>query len=187
MDGKKIEESILLDWKELLRALKAYFNAPYLGTPEYTSLTEELREWKTMNPSTKGSSQSASTASSKTNKEKFKELTDYMKAHSNSSVDKAEVVRLDRNDCIYKEHWKLTTGQEFTIILSVVFNSSSWRLKLYLDTSLLKEIQGADWEDLLEELEKCFHVPKAGTQEYKNLCESTSMADDFKLYENLWD
>jgi hypothetical protein len=149
-----------------------------------------LREWRYMNPPNSNTTSAASTpASSKTNKEKFKELTDYMANHIGSLTIRAEIVRVDDNGFTYKEYYKSAVGkQDYVTTLLVGYSrfNSSWRFELYMDTSLIKEVQGSGWEELLEALEKYFHVPKIGSPEYKSLTESISIADEFKLYENLF-
>lgn len=148
-----------------------------------------LYEWKDAKGNKVSLNNSTTAASSKTNKEKFKELTDYMATHKGSLVTKAEIVRLDDGGFTYKEYWKSTVGQDYMLTLLVGYSrfNSSWRFELYIDTDIIKEVQGSGWEELLEKLEKYFHVPKAGSKEYKSLCEVLSIAEDFKLYENLWD
>jgi hypothetical protein len=176
-------------WETFVHDISFDLNLPIFTTdPEYQDLLEWVDKSGKKVSLNNSSSSSASGTSSKTNKEKFEELTKYMKAHINQSVDKAEVVRLDDGGFTYKEHWLSSTGKTFVLTLLVGYSrfNSSWRYELYMDTSLIKELQGSGWEDLLEELEKYFHAPKAGSQEYKNLCESLSIADDFRLYENLW-
>jgi hypothetical protein len=188
VDGKEVESIQRADYEDFVKAIEPYMFLPDKGTVEYQDLLTEWIDAKGNKVGASSAPQSTSSTSSKTNKEKFEELTKYMKAHVNQSVDKAEVVRLDDGGFTYKEHWLSSTGKTFVLTLLVGYSrfNSSWRYELYMDTSLIKELQGFGWEDLLEELEKYFHVPKAGSQEYKNLCESLSIADDFRLYENLW-
>lgn len=137
-----------------------------------------LREWKDAlgkQVALKTSQAAGATiASSKTNEERFKELTDYMIKHKGSLTSKAEVVRLDDGGFTYKEHWNSPSSSSDSVLTLLVgysrFNSS-WRYELYLDKTLVKEVQGSGWIELLEELEKYFHVPKIGSPEYKSLCE----------------
>ncbi len=137
----------------------------------------------------KASSKPASSSSSKTNKEKFKELTDYMIKNKSSSVYKAEVVRLDEGGFTYKEHRKSSSGQDFTFTLLVGYSrfGPQWKYELYIDTELEEERSGNGFNYLLFELYKHFKVPSPGSPEHDSICESASFADDFKLYENLWD
>ena len=188
INGKEVESLQRDSWEEFLKLLDLFLFLPDEGTSDYDDL---LVEWVLM----KGSqtpSRSTTSTSSKTNKEKFKELTDYMMKHKGSLTARAEVPEVDDNGFTYKEHWAstATSGKGYVLTLIVNYSrfNSSWRYELYMDTSLIKEAKGSGWEDLLEELEKYFHVPKAGSQEYRSLTEAaSSIADDFKLYENLWD
>ena len=171
-------------WEEVLKHLVIE------GIIGDTTLCEWLdSKGNKINLNSSSTSQASSSTSTKTNKEKFKELTDYMIAHKGSLTSKAEVVRLDDGGFTYKENWYSSSGQDYTLTLLVGHSrfNSSWKFELYMDTSLVKEVQGDGWEKLLEELEVYFHVPKAGAKEYKEICESYSIADDFKAYENLWD
>ena len=127
--------------------------------------------------------------SSKTNKEKFKELTDYMIKNKSSETAKAVVVRLDDGGFTYKEYRKSPSGQDFTLTLLVGYSrfSPQWKYELYLDTDLEEERSGNGFNYLIFELYKHFSVPKVGSPEHDSICESASFADDFKTYENLWD
>jgi hypothetical protein len=110
----------------------------------------------------------------KNTKQKFTSLVYYMMKNKGSLVSKAEVVRLDSQGFTYKEYHKSTSGQDYVLTLLVggfSRGSSSWAYELYLDTNLVNEARGSGWEDLLEALEKYFHVPKVGSKEYESLCE----------------
>ena len=184
------EDFVGTGWMDLLVDLSHYIKVPVTGTPEYSDL---LTEWvdKTGNKINlnNSSSQAANNTSTKTNKEKFTHLLYYMKKNKASNVTKAEVVRLDDGGFTYKEYLRYPSGQDliFTLLVGYSRFNSSWRLELYVDTNIVKEVQGSGWEELLKELDPYFHVPKAGTSDYDLLCESYSIADDFKTYENLWD
>lgn len=187
LDSNKlfIDENVLLDEGEKNSTWEYHGIIPWEACKIFE---DSLTEWVAMKNS--NTSQSASSSSSKTNKERFKELTDYMSIHKGSLAAKAEVVRLDGNGFTYKEHWKSSSShQNYILTLLVGYDvNSNWEFELYMDTSLIKDSKGSGMESLLEELEKYFHVPKAGSNEHKSICESiSSIANDFKLYENLWD
>jgi hypothetical protein len=138
----------------------------------------ELREWQYINTPNSNTASASTTASSKTNKEKFKELTDYMSSHKSSLASKAEVTRLDDGGFTYEETWySAALKRDFVSSVLVDYSrfNSSWGYKLYMDTALIKEAKGSGWEALLEELEKHFHVPKAGSTEYNSLTEWVEM------------
>ena len=166
-----------MGYTNLLKQLRQYINVPTTGTPEYKDI---LTEWvdKTgkkvsLNPPTVKTSSGAT----KTNKEKFKELTDYMIKHRGSLTAKAEVIRLDDYGFIYKEHWEATaaSGKGYVLTLLVGFGRgqyyNDWKYELYLEESLAEKGEGTGMADLLKELDKYFHVPKVGSPEHQKLCE----------------
>lgn len=150
-----------------------------------------LLEWLDFNGNINNSSTAAPTSktSSKTNKERFTSLLYYMKKHRSSNVTKAEVVRLDDGGFTYKEYRKSPSGQDVTFTLLVGYSrfNDQWKYELYMDTDLEAERTGSGFSYLLFELYKYFNVPKVGSTEHNFICESASLADDFKSYENLWD
>ena len=155
-----------------------------------------LREWKDskgnkINTSSAGS-QTTSSGSTKTNKEKFTHLLYYMKKNKALIVDKAEVIRLDDSGFTYKEHRKSATGNDFTLTLLVGFGRGSyyndWKYELYKDTKLLEQNSGTGFDKLLWNISAYFNTPKPGSPEHKKICESCStIAEDFRAYESLWD
>ena len=155
---------------------------------------KKLNEWvdangKKVNPST--SSQAVSSSSVKTNKDKFKELTDYMMNHKGSLTARAEVPKIEDSGFTYKEHWTATaaTGKGYVLTLVVNYSrfNNQWKYELYIEESLAADVKGTGMENLLKELDKYFHVPKAGSPEHKSICESLTFAEDFQLYETMWD
>lgn len=196
IDGKQVDDILRKGYEAFVKAIEAYMYLPDSGTEEYDDL---LVEWVAMKNTSTGSSSptsGSSQASKKTSRERFKELTDYMIAHVNSfkhkKVSKAEVVRLDDSGFTYKERASMN-GEDFILTLLVYGNkynpsSTAWKYELYIDTELIKEDKGTSMKELLKGLSGNFKVPKIGEPEYDSICESvSSMADDFKLYENLWD
>jgi hypothetical protein len=187
VDGREVANKSGSGFNDLINDLSARLATPLKGSREY----QDLLEWKSMNPP----AQQAQATSSKTNKEKFKELTDYMIANanfvSNKKVSKAGAFGIGDYGFIYKESVNMN-GQDFILTLVVNYgnkhNSSStaWKCELYMDTQFIKEVQGNGMEELLQELKGNFKVPTTGSPEYKSLTESFSIADDFKLYESLW-
>jgi hypothetical protein len=140
-------------------------------------------------PKASASSPKVNTTSSKTNKEKFEELTNYMLTHKSTlSVIKSEVIRLDDGGFTFKDYRKSPTG-EYVLTLLVGYSrfSPQWKYEIYMDTALVEEQSGNGFKELLNNLHNFFNVPNAGTPEYKSICESASFAEDFRLYESLWD
>lgn len=180
VDGKEVDNILRKGYEAFVDAAEGYMFLPDAGTPDYEDLlTESLNEWKLMNPP----AQQAQATSSKTNKEKFKELTDYMIANANfvstKKVSKAGAFGIGDYGFIYKESVNMN-GQDFILTLVVNYGnkhnspSTAWNCELYMDTQFIKEVQGNGMEELLQELKGNFKVPKTGSPEYKSLTESLS-------------
>lgn len=189
IDGKETYESKLSkSYEDFVKTIEAYMFLPDSRTLEYDDL---LVEWVAMK-----NSSTTSQASTKTNKEKFKELTNYMIANANfasaKKVSKAEVIRLDDYGFTYKEAVNMN-GQDFILTLLVSYGnkhnpaSTAWKSELYMDTDRIREDRGNGMEELLQAIKGNFKVPTFGSPECDSICESISIADDFKAYENLWD
>ena len=158
------------------------------------SLTTSITEWldntgNKININNSSVSTVSNTSSTKTNKERFKELTNYMIKNKSSNVYKAEVVRLDEGGFTYKEYRKSPSGQDFTFTLLVGYSrfGPQWKYELYMDKALEEEKSGNGFNYLLFELYKYFKVPAVGSSEHDDICESISFAESFREYENLWD
>jgi hypothetical protein len=191
VDGKVVYRNEYEGYEKVLEILTgSYMFLPDEGTPDYDDLlTESLNEWQLMNPPK--ASQSASTASSKTNKEKFKGLLQYIVDHKDSDTLKVDVSKLDDTGFTYRE-LRVRPQQKYELATIVNYgygkNNSSWQVSIYKSGKNIDVGTGEGWEKLLDFLEDYYNVPDVGTKEYKDLCESaSSVADDFKAYENLWD
>ena len=191
VDGKEVLSTQCNGYETLVEILDDdYMYLTYKGTADFDELiSESLNEWKYINPPAQQAQAAASHPATKTNKEKFKELTDYMIKNKSSNVNKAEVVRLDDGGFTYKEYRKSPSGQDVTFTLLVGYSrfGPQWKYALYMDTNLEDEKSGNGFNYLLFELYKYFKVPNPGSPEHESICESASFAEDFKLYENLWD
>ena len=185
VDGKEVDNILRKGYEAFVDAAEGYMFLPDSGTQEYDDL---LVEWVAMKNT---SSQPASKTSSKTSKERFQELTNYMiKNKSTNSVVKAEVVQLDDGGFKYKEYRKLPSVQLYVLTLVVGYSifTSNWKFELYMDTDLIEEVSETGIEALVNSVGAWFSVPAYTSPEHKSICESySSIADDFKLYENLWD
>lgn len=154
-------------WEDFLRYLKIYFNVPSLGSPEHTSLTE----WKLMNPP----AQQAQATSSKPQSQvkRYSTLLKQIDADGLSTrrINKFNDTTLDITVNTAKRH-DLNLKMEYQPVTDD-----------YIFTVDGKTSKGWAWfEDILELL------ITGGVIKNTNLCESAgSIADDFKLYENLWD
>jgi hypothetical protein len=191
-----------MEWSELLKQLRYYIVIPTTGTPEYKDLIFEdsketfLKEFVDKNgnkiilPRTSSSAPAANKTSPKTPSDKFRELTDYMKAHVSNEVEKAEVVELDNGGFTYRETRKKFTGLEYVLSITVNWSqfTSNWKYELHMDSRLLEEQYGQGLKELIKHMFAYFNTPRPGSHEYRDiLTEATSIADDFREYENLWD
>jgi hypothetical protein len=198
VDGKQVYYNDYKSYEDVLETLTgSYMFLPDEGTSEYRDI---LVEWIDTNGNkinlgnSSAPSQPTTKAPYKTNKEKFIALTQYMQDHKDSFATKTQVIHLDDGGFSYKELRtpdKYTNVKEYTIKADVAYSrfSSAWSLKVYKnDVDLLDSFSGTGWEDLLYYLSIHFDVPEPGCSEYKSLTESaSSIADDFRLYENLWE
>ena len=189
-------------WEALLKALRdsefgTYAIIPKPGSKEYDSLCESatLKEFVDKNGNKVNLPKNSTTVSkSSTNepRDKFKALTDYMKANAGSKVAKAEVISLDNGGFIYREIRTRANGLQFTLQIEVSWSqfTSNWKYELYIDATFIEEQDGTGLKELIKHMFAYFNTPRPGSREHKELCESTnssSIADDFKTYENLWD
>lgn len=193
--------------KELLNWLSSYFSVPRRNTKEYEELCESasLQEFVDKNGNKvtlsklSSKAQAVSNTSIKTNKEKFRELTNYMINNPASDIgDKvinAEVTKIDNDGFTYREIHQLPANKyELTLVVNYSKNNPSdlpWQFTIYKNGRHLNTYvadPGDGWEEFLEALQDNYNVPVHGSQKYKYICESTSsIAEDFKLYESLWD
>ena len=169
IDNKSKDTTEGTGWENFLVNIKIWLKVPFQKTTAYKDL---LTEWLDSTGKKVNSSAPASKTSSKANKEKFKELTDYMKANKSFSTTKAEAVRIADDGFTYKETWKSPSGQEFVLTILVGFEEvGSWSFEFYMDTNLISEAKGTGWEDFLKELTKYFNAPKTRALEYDSLLE----------------
>ncbi len=174
-------------WPEFLKAMRQLITVPVTGTPEYKNL---LTEWVAM----KGNQNTASTsttahASSKTNKEKFTDLVGYMQKHKDSSTIFTSVNGPNDTGFEYEEQRVLANGREYNLSVEVSLGKHNlFTIHVDKDGKRIDNIMANGWEELLKYLKIYFNVPYYGSTEHKSICESatSSIAEDFRLYENLW-
>lgn len=186
---------------ELLKELRKHMNLPAKGTPDYDSLlTESLNEWKLMNPPASSSAPSG-TGSFESYKNRFNKLFDYATKHKHSSVAGTEIEKLSEDEhtsMFHFTHHVLGGAQGFDydleVILAINKPQGNWFLLVYefdgKSHDKIVDLTGSSYSSLLIALSDYIEVPAAGSSEYKDLLQesiNTSIADDFKLYENLWD
>lgn len=183
LDGKETAHETGNGWEDLIRALSFYFETPDVGTEDYDDLlTESLNEWQLMN-----SPKATQTASSKTNKEKFTELVAYIQKHKNSSAIFTTVSVPTDTGFEYEEQRAFEDGSEHSLSIEVSLGKHNL-FTIYVDVDgQRKTLMANGWEEFLRYLKNYFNVPSLGTPEHKSLTESASIAEDFKIYENLWE
>lgn len=181
VDGKEVYSKLCNSYEEFVEVAEGYMFLPDSGTEEYNSL---LIEWVEMKSNSNASSQPAA---SKTNKEKFRELTDYMKNHCDEDTTIAQATKIDNTGFIYEEFREPDNGKKRYIDVEVKFFGDSWHVEIWDGGEMIEKTTGTLWEDLVAIIGDHFNVPNIGSKEYDSLCESTSFAADFKEYENLWD
>ncbi len=162
-------------YTNLLKELRKYLTLPTVGTPEYKELltesfSSELKEWKAMN-----STSTSKPANSPSQKERYKKLITQIDADKISTYTVNELT---------------DTILDFNV--STKYKPAGYRVKIEYspatDDFILQvgdgtAIKGNDWnEDILT-----LFGAGAILRETDILRESYSIADDFKLYENLWD
>ena len=212
VDGTLAEDLSGMGWIDLLKTLRTYITVPVTTTPAYKELLTEWvdKDGNKINLNNSSTSTPTTSSPTKTHKEKFEELTTYMKVHAGKTVDKAEVLRIDAGGFTYKEHRTSATGNDFTLTVLVGYSrfNEQWKYELYMDTSLIEEKRGDGFKELIHYLYDYFNTPMPGSKECLSLCEwvdekgnkidltknssttsqsGSSIADDFRTYENLWD
>lgn len=167
IDGKEVDNILRKGYEDFVDAAEDYMFLPDAGTQEYDDLLiESLNEWQLMNPP-----QPASKPQSQ--EDRFKSLLAQIDADGLSTYIVNDLTE-DTLDI------SLTTKKKADIDIKIIYNSTSNDYSFQVGST--KPLLGCDYEkDILE----LFLI--AGAIKNTNLCESTdSIADDFKLYENLW-
>jgi hypothetical protein len=171
LDGKELVQKTGTSWEDLLRALSFYLYTPNVETPEYDELlTESLNEWHLMNPP-KASQPTSNTQSQKYRYERLLAQID-ADGISTYKVNKLDDTTLDIT---------VNTKNKNNLNIKIGYEPDTDDYTFQVDGGTT----GKGWdyeEDILPLLQA------AGVITNDDLCESaSSIADDFKLYENLWD
>jgi hypothetical protein len=189
IDDKEIVHKNGKGWETFVHDMSFDLNLPIFTTdPEYQDLLEWVDAKGQKVNHTSSASQPTSKGSSKTNKEKFADLVDYMQKHKDSSIIFTSVHGPNDTGFEYEEQRAFTNGDEYNLSVEVECKFGDlFFIHLDMDGNRLATKSASGWEDFLLKLKAYFHVPKVGSPEYISLTESFSIADDFKAYENLWD
>lgn len=171
---KKVVDLSGMEWVNLLKELRNYIAVPVTGTPEYKSL---LTEWVAM--------KNNSSTSPVSFKNRLKKLYDYLVKHVDKRfVERVELETLTDDTLRYIIYsTDLMSKVETRFIIRINPSTEAWNVRI-TGTTANANITGTGWEELL----KNRNVEKSSS-EYSNLLTESmsSIADDFKVYENLWD
>jgi hypothetical protein len=200
VNGKQVYHNDYESYEEVLEILiDTYMYLPAAGTQDYDDLlTESLREWKSMNSSTPTNSKASSQpATSTLYKDKFKKLLDYHIAndyhikHGNGQ-GAIELLSEDSDKALfkYKETWEDHVNNKHENITAAAYfkGDSTWWVVRTEDGQPKEDFIGDGFNELIKKLYRYFTLPATNSSEYQALLEETdsSIADDYKLYENLW-
>ena len=191
VNGARVCQRKCKDYDEFVSELgDSYMYLAPAGTPEYDELLTEWVDSKGNKISLNNSSApvNTKTSSSLSRKEKFKKILDFHMEAAPPSIDRKEIKFVKDTGFHYMEHVKVSLSHGYDRDLIVGMDSSdNWNLSLFKDGSTLRETSGSGFNELIETLEFYLILPYTNTPEYQELLESSSLAADFKSYENLWD
>ncbi len=166
VDGKEVESILRKGYEDFVKAAEAYMFLPDGGTQEYDDL---LTEWVAMkNNST--SAPATNTSSTKNYPDQTDRYKRLLAQIDSDGFSKYTINLLDDRILAFTTHDGLP--------IKIIF-------KPYVPCYLL-QIDGKDFscEDFEEVLDILLDIEVIKNTD---LCESASMAEDFKVYENLWD
>ena len=167
-------------WTELLNTLRTGYidEIPNNGTSEYNSLLTEWVEMKNNNNS------------SGSYKKRFEKLIKYHIDHASSELER--IIRKDIRDNYFHltEHYN-NGNEEFDrdIVVSYDIDSDTFFFRIFVDRKEVHSKLCNSYDDFVAVASGYMFLPDEGTQEYDDLLVESisSIADDFKTYENLWD
>ena len=178
LDDKKYSDLSGDGYVNLIRALNIYLNLPTVGTPDYNNL---LTEWVVM----KNTSY----------KKRFEKLIKYHIDHASSELE--SITKKDIRDEYFHvtEHYN-NSHHEFDRDLIVSYDkaSNTFFFRIFIDGKEVDSILRDSYKDFVKAAEAYMFLPDSGTREYDDLLvewiamkNTSSIVDDFKTYENLWD
>lgn len=188
IDHKEVENNNRIGWEQFLKLLDNFMWLPSKGTPDYDDLlTESLNEWQLMNPPTQQAQASASSTTGGYWK-RFNKLIYYHVTHKGRDVDKVVRTKVSKGGFHYTEHHRGgVSGYEYDVVVNIDLATNHWTFQTSVDGKPRLGGAGDGYLDLLKELRKHLNLPAEGTLDYDSLLtESLSIADEFKLYENLF-
>ena len=196
LDNKLIANESGKGWDKLVYALTYHLSLPqWTQDPEYQDLLKEFVDAKGNKVNLNRTSSNA-LVTTKTNKEKFEELVAYMDRYKDIYTTKTDAEWIKDTGFKYVMTRKSPGVKEYTITLELTYSrfNSSWQFETYRNYDYVEDDAGQGWKELLKALSRSEFglyttIPAYGSKEYDSLCESafSSIAEDFKIYENLWD
>lgn len=189
IDNKQIANKVGKCWDKLVYELSFNLNLPQVTSdPEYQEL---LKEWVDAKGNKVVPGIYPQAIGKLSNRDKFIELTDYLKAHANPNTIKAEVTRIDDSGFTYREVRSIPNVNDITLIINCNHSrfSDAWSCEVFRNQTLVDDELGHGWENLLKFIGSLFNAPTPKDPIYQKLLESISYStiDDFKNYETLWD
>jgi hypothetical protein len=177
MDNSILQKEQGSGWEEFLKKLGDCFYVPKAGTQEYKSLTEsfssELKEWQYKNPPKASQSvNNSSTTNYPSQKHRYESLlaqidSDKICSYTvNGLTDRILDITVDT---------KNKTGLRLIVVYKPYCNPPCYTIR-----ANDKEVNELTYEEILDLFKMAAVISDT------DLCEST-IAEDFKLYENLWD
>lgn len=171
VDGKEVESALRQSYDKFVKAIEAYMFLPNWNTPEYNEL---LTEWVDSNGKKVNTN---STAPASTPVKKVDQTYRYQRL----------LHQMDTDGTTYTVNELTSTDLDITVDcpnrpldIEIIYDPAS---DTYTLITLGKKLAGCKYEEDILELLLIAKIIK-GTE----LCESaSSIAADFKTYENLWD
>lgn len=181
MNGKLKDDIAGQGWPELLKTLRPYITVPVTTTPGYKEL---LTEWLDSDGK-KVSQASAPPATTSSNKKSTVDFTDRFTKLCKHLTDLHGRVRITYLEPQRFSCRILDKNDNFLLVIKIDYlpETKRFRVSLYANEEIKADnVYMKDWDYLLDQFLAC------GIIKDKKLCESveSSIADDFKLYENLW-
>jgi hypothetical protein len=173
VDGKEVYHNVYKSYEEVLEILTgSYMFLPDEGTQEYDDLlTESLNEWQLMNPPQPATSKNPYTRGQAY---RYNRLLDQITSDGIAKYKLHKITNITLDITV-------DTKKTKDLNIKIVYNQADDDYELI--TNGKTSLSGCDYKkDILPLLQA------GGVIANTDLCESAgSIADDFKLYENLWD
>lgn len=124
--------------------------------------------------------------------DKFKAMLNYHINHNSSLVVDYKIELIDSDRFHYKETVNDSNTTVDKDVVGVIDKNGNWLVVVLLNGEVKQHLKGIESgiKDLIESLAKAnvFFFPPVNSKEYQDLItEAFSIADEFKLYENLWE